>query len=156
MIAVYSGIEYKYISNRRTKEIITKQVTKTDGTFCKDKGIYYKFVDEADLTDIYSVEFFIFFDTHLEGVPKWWKVTNADLIGDRIKIRFASGILPNWDLEEKNVCTRLIDFEDISNAKVEYTFRKKDGKEVQLLVKEEKMELVNLLKEIDEYSENNL
>lgn len=156
MVAVYSGIEYKYISDRRSKEIITQQVTKTDSTFCKDKGIYYKFVNEVDLTDIYSVEFFVFFDSHLEGVPTWWKVTNADLIDDKIKIRFALGILPNWDVEEKNVCTRLVNFEDISNAKVKYTFRKKDGKDVKLLVQEEKMKLVNLLKKIDEYSESNL
>lgn len=101
MIAVCGGFEYKYVSNRSHKEIITKHLTKTDSTFVKDKGLYYKSVTEDDLSDIYSVEFTIFHDFYLDGVPQWWKISYADVIGDLIKIRFASGILPNWTIDEK-------------------------------------------------------
>lgn len=78
MIAVCGGFEYEYVSNRRHKEIITKHMTKTDSTFVKDKEIYYKSVTEEDLSDIYSVEFMIFHDFNLDGVPQWWKISYTD------------------------------------------------------------------------------
>lgn len=34
--------------------------TKTDGSFFKENDIYYKPVDEKDLSDIYAVEFYVF------------------------------------------------------------------------------------------------
>ena len=71
MIAVYHGLKYKYVSNQRNKEIITKYETKIDSTFVKDKGVYYKSVKEEDLSDIYSVEFMVFHDFDLEGVFQW-------------------------------------------------------------------------------------
>lgn len=55
MIAVYKGNKYKFVLNKRRKGIITRCVQKTDGSFFKENDIYYKPVDEKDLSDIYAV-----------------------------------------------------------------------------------------------------
>lgn len=156
MIAVYNGFEYKYVSNRRNKEIITKYVTKTDSTFVKDKGIYCKSVKEENLSDIYSVEFMVFHDFDLEGVPQWWRISDADIVGDSMKIRFASGILQNWTVEEKNVCTTMIPLNSIVEAKVKYTYKKQNGKNVDNLIVETPINISNLIDNIKETSESSL
>lgn len=101
MVAVYKGNKYKFVSNKRRKEIITRCVQKTDNTFLKENDIYYKPIDKKDLSDIYATEFYIFFDAGLKGVSSWWKVSEADLSDDKVKLRFAEGILPDWNIEEK-------------------------------------------------------
>ena len=63
--------------------------------------MYYNPVDEKDLSDIYMIEFYIFFDAGLKGVSSWWKITEADLLDNKVKLRFAEGILPGWNIEEK-------------------------------------------------------
>ena len=156
MVAVYYGMEYKYVSNKRSKEIITSQVTKTDRSFLKDRNIYYKSVDDAELTDIYSVEFMVRYDPHLKDVPTWWKVTKADVFDNSIRIRFAYGILPDWDIEEKNVCTKHIDIKDFSEAKIIFTYKKKDGKDVDSISIEEKKEISKLIDLMNQYEESNL
>lgn len=156
MIAVYKGNKYKFISNRRRKGIITRCVQKIDDSFLKENTIYYKSIDEKDLSDMYIVEFFAFFDTGFEGVSPWWKVTEADLMDDKVKLRFTEGILPNWSIEEKNVCTREINYEEISCAKVKFTFKKINGEEVNILVKEETKSWREILKNIKEYGDSNL
>ena len=94
MIAVYKGNKYKFVLNKRRKGIITRCVQKTDGSFFKENDIYYKPVDEKDLSDIYAVEFYVFFDTGFKDVSTWWKITEADLLDNKVKLRFAEGILP--------------------------------------------------------------
>ena len=94
MIAVYKGNKYKFVLNKRRKGIITRCVQKTDGSFFKENDIYYKPVDEKDLSDIYAVEFYVFFDTGFKDVSTWWKITEADLLDNKVKLRFAEGIPP--------------------------------------------------------------
>ena len=50
MIAKYMDCEYTYVSNRRSKEIITSQKEKIKDGFISGNGMYYKTVDENDLT----------------------------------------------------------------------------------------------------------
>lgn len=151
MVAVYKGNKYKFVSNKRRKGIITRCVQKTDGSFLKENDTYYKSVDEKDLSDIYTVEFYVFFDTGLKDVSAWWKVTEADLSDDKVKLRFAEGILPGWNIEEKNVCTNEIDFNEISCAKVEFVFEKINGKE-ENVIKEETKSWNEILQNINECS----
>ena len=40
---------------------------------------------------------------------------------------FAEGILPNWNIVDKNVCSMLIPLDDISEAKMVITYKKRDG-----------------------------
>lgn len=131
-------------------------MTKTDSTFVKDKGMYYKLVKEEDLSDIYSVEFMVFHDFNLDGVPQWWRISYADVVGDLMKIRFASGILPNWTVEEKNVCTTMLQINSITEAKVKYTFKRQNGINVDDLIVEKTVDVSEFIKKIEEISESNL
>lgn len=124
---------------------------KTDGSFLKENDTYYKPVDEKDLSDIYMIEFYIFFDAGLKGVSSWWKITEADLLDNKAKLRFAEGILPGWNIEEKNVCTNEINFNEIQYAKVKFVFTKINGKE-ENVTKEEIKRWNEILQNINEYS----
>lgn len=104
LVAVYKGNKYKFVSNKRRKGIITRCVQKTDGSFLKENDMYYKPINKKDLSDIYMIEFYIFFDAGLKGVSSWWKITEADLLDNKVKLRFAEGILPGWNNgKEENV-----------------------------------------------------
>lgn len=151
MVAVYKGNKYKFVSNKRRKGIITRCVQKTDNTFLKENDIYYKPIDKKDLSDIYATEFYIFFDAGLKGVSSWWKVSEADLSDGKVKLRFAEGILPGWNIEEKNVCTNEIEFNEIPYAKVKFVFTKINGKE-ENVIKEEIKRWNEILHNINEYS----
>ena len=151
-IAVYKGNKYKLISNRRYKGIITRCSGNIDDSFFKEKDMYYKPIDERNLTEIYTVEFFVFFDTGFECVSPWWKITEADLMNNKVKLRFTEGILPNWSIEEKNVCTKDIAYKEISCAKVKFTFKKFHGEKVDMLTKEEIKNWNEILRSIYEYS----
>ncbi len=76
MIAKYMNYEYKYVSNRRRKEIITSQKEKIKDGFIPENGLFYKIVNENDLTDIYNVNFFVKYQTDLVGVPDWCELGN--------------------------------------------------------------------------------
>lgn len=154
MIAIYNGLKYKYLSSRRIKEIVTRCAMKTDNTFCEDGDIFYKEVEEEELSDIYITDFMVRYDIGYSRTPEWWKVTYNDLYENAIKIRFVEGILPNWDIEEKNVCTTLVPFQNIRETKIMYTYRKKDGKDVDNIVVEEKAELAIFIKNMSEMSES--
>lgn len=88
----------------------------------------------------------IFHDFNLDGVPQWWKISYADVVGDLIKIRFASGILPNWTVEEKNVCTTTLQMNSITAAKVRYTFKRRNGINVDNLIIEKTVDVSEVVK----------
>lgn len=150
LIAVYKGNKYKFVLNKRRKGIITRCVQKTDGSFFKENDIYYKPLDEKDLSDIYAVEFYVFFDTGFKDVSTWWKITEADLLDNKVKLRFAEGILPGWDIEERNVCTKEVHFNEISCTKVKFVFEQIGGKE-ENVIKEKTKSWNETLKDIKKY-----
>lgn len=129
MIAKYMGYEYTYISNRRSKEIVTSQKVKIDGSFNSEKRYYYKKVSEDDLTDIYNIEFWVTYKSGLKDVPITWILgSEAKVIVDnKIQLVFAEGILPGWDIVEKNVCSKWVELSDISEAKMVTVYKKKNG-----------------------------
>lgn len=156
MIAVYNGLQYRYTSNKRAKEISTKHKEKTDRSFLNNNGLYYKSVSEDDLSDIYAVTFMVFYDFKLDGVPNWWEISDTDIVGKQLKIRFAAGILPNWNVEDKNVCTTLVRAAHITKAKIRITYRKRNGKAADNLIVERQIDVSSLIERIEEISERNL
>lgn len=94
----------------------------------KSGNIYYREITEDELSDIYDIKFEVCYDTGLDKVPVLWAVTIDSLVGEEVRLRFSEGILPGWEVEEKNVCTKLIEMNDITMAKAIYTYKKRDGK----------------------------
>ena len=150
MIARYMDYEYTYISNRRCKEILTTQKEKVKDGFTFGNGIYYKTVDENDLTDIYNVELWVKYNTGFEGVSDWWKLGGEQnvIADDKIQLVFAEGILPNWDIIDKNVCSMLIPIVEILEAKLVFSYKKRDGIALSERICEERIISIEELKQL--------
>lgn len=142
--------EYTYISNRRCKEIITTKKEKVKDDFTSGNGIYYKTVDEKDLTDIYSVEFWVKYKTEFEGVSNWWKLGSEQNVieNNKVQLIFAEGILPDWNIVDKNVCSTLIPLGEISAAKMVVSYKKRNGVDLEERISEEKIISIEELKQL--------
>ncbi|MDO4945885.1 MAG: hypothetical protein Q4E74_11885, partial [Ruminococcus sp.] len=70
MIAKYNRELYEIVKNRKNYELITYQANKASDDFIKDRNLYFKTVPDNDimLTDIFSVEFVVSYDTGLPFV----------------------------------------------------------------------------------------
>ena len=159
MFAQYNGCFYGYISNRRNKEIITRQEHNVDSSFTKDGNLYVKNVQEVDLSDIYNVAILVFYDTNIPNTPKEWRlICSKSTISDQgVLLIFAEGILPGWDIIDKNVCSKRVPLSDLLDAKVVYTYRKKDGTLFEQSVTEEtSIDVTELAMYVDRYNQFNV
>ena len=128
MLAKYNDILYSYIANKREKNIITRNPKKVDKDFKKEGNIFYKsIISEDELSDIFSVGLLINFNTGLPNTPLHWLVAVDEIKDNKILLRFSKGILPGWDIEEKNVCIKYIDLNEIEDAKIVYLYKKRNG-----------------------------
>ena len=159
MFAQYNGYCYGYISNRRNKEIITRQEYKVDSSFTKDGNLYVKNVQEADLSDIYNVAILVSYDTNIPNTPKEWRLicSKSTVSDEGVLLIFAEGVLPEWDIIDKNVCSKRVPLSDLLDAKVVYTYRKKDGTVFEQSVTEEtSIDVTELAMYVDRYNQFNV
>lgn len=159
MFAQYNGYCYGYISNRRNKEIITRQEYKVDSSFTKDGNLYVKNVQEADLSDIYNVAILVSYDTNIPNTPKEWRLicSKSTVSDEGVLLIFAEGVLPEWDIIDKNVCSKRVPLSDLLDAKVVYTYRKKDGTVFeQSVTKETSIDVTELAMYVDRYNQFNV
>lgn len=129
MFAKFNDTIYSYVANRRKKEIITRNLNKTNADFKRDGGVFYKAVSEEELTDIFNVEIWVNYNTGLPNTPFYWQVgiDGRGYADGKILLRFSEGILPGWNIEEKNVCIKYVDVNEIEKAKVVYVYKRKDN-----------------------------
>jgi len=101
--------------------------------------LYFKNILEEELSDIYDVEIWVSYNTNIPNTPKQWKLgSDKSAISENgILLIFAEGILPGWNVIEKNVCSKRIDLSEISSARVVFVYRKKDGKMLENHIVEE-------------------
>ncbi len=132
MLAKYKEKIFVYILNRRKKEIITRHQEKADSDFQKDRDVYYRKIEEEELTDIFDVEFWASYDAGLPHTPSVWEIRSEDggIANGKVMLRFAAGVLPGWELEDKNICRKYVDSSELRDAKVVYIYNKKDGKDM--------------------------
>lgn len=140
MLANYNGKTYLYVSNKRRTVIVTRQEYKTDGGFIKDGDLFFKHVREYELSDIFSVEIWVQYHTGLEHTPSFWQVDEecGGIENDQVMLRFAEGILPGWEIEDKNVCKKYVDYSDISTCRLVMKYKKYAGEALVIPKIEEK------------------
>lgn len=159
MFAKYNGYDYLYVSNTRKTEIITTDKKKTDSSFTRDSKIYFKKIREEELSDIYDAEIWLTYHTNIPGTPTQWKLgsDNSMISNNEVALIFAEGILPGWDILEKNVCCKTVLLSEVSSAKVVLTYKKKAGKILEnRLVEEISIDTRDLIKYIEKYSKFNV
>lgn len=129
MIGIYNGKEYLACFSKRKKEIVTRKKIKADESFREDEGTYSKPVDEKELTDIFSVKFYVDYDAGIPGTPHTWAIDEDVSRPEKgqLVLVFARGTLPGWEIEERYVCTKTIDFDAVKAITISTTYEKKDG-----------------------------
>lgn len=128
MYIVYSNKIYRFLIS--AMELLTYKLEKIDNSFENDDGIYYKKIEYSDINiqDIYDVDFYIEWDSKMPKVQKKWKVTS--LYDDKVKL-FHEGHLPGWTIEEKLICSLVLDMEEIERYSIKYMYIIKDGKKLE-------------------------
>lgn len=125
MVAVYEGSCYSCVRDNRGINVITKQAVKAFGKgFFSEGGIFYKPVGYDEIDHIYSTKYVVTYDTGIENVPVEWEV---ELYNGKLLLRYKGGLLPGWQVENKNVCIRCVEPSDIASAKEIKMYKKKDG-----------------------------
>lgn len=159
MFAKYNGYDYSYVSNTRKTEIITTDKNKTDSSFTRDSKLYFKKICEEELSDIYDAEIWVTYNANIPDTPTQWKLgsDNPMISNNEAALIFAEGILPGWDILEKNVCCKAVLLSEISSAKVVLTYKKKDGNVLEnRIVEEISIDTSELVKYIEKYSRFNV
>lgn len=128
MFAKFNDTIYSYVANRGKKEIITRNGNKTNADFKRDGEVFCKTVSEEELADIFNVEIWVKYNTGYPNTPFYWQVEidGRGYADGKILLRFSEGILPGWDIEEKNVCIKYVDVKEIEKAKVVYVYKRKE------------------------------
>ncbi|MEQ2497458.1 MULTISPECIES: hypothetical protein [Lachnospiraceae] len=131
MIARYNNMYYRISKGRAGHELLTRIKEKAQVGFQYDRPVFYKKVDLSDnnLSDVFNLDIWVHYDTGLPNVPVEWKIdidTNIFEEGTLL-LRFVEGILPGWNVEEKNVSYTKISINDITGVRAVYTYLKKDG-----------------------------
>ena len=136
MIAKYNGELYEIVRNGEKYQIITYQDNKASQGFTKHKDLYFKTVSDDDimLTDIFG-----------------------SIKDEKVRLRLAEGYLPGWEVEEKGVCVKEIELEDVLDSKIIYKYIKREGIKLESPYIEEKNISKEELKSMyDMYKKGNL
>ena len=90
------------------------------------------------LSDIFNVEYSVRFFAGFEDTPLEWVVSDNEIDFDAqtVILRYARGYLPNWETEEKNVCTKVVRFSQIKQFMVSFVYRKKSDKTLESATRE--------------------
>ena len=76
---------------------------------------------------------------------------------EKVRLRFAEGYLPGWEVEEKGVCVKEIELEDVLDSKIIYKYIKREGIKLESPYIEEKNISKEELKSMyDMYKKGNL
>ena len=128
-IAMYKGLYYVYISNKKAKGILTTHSEEAPNEYRCKNGEQFLGMQDNELSEIFEIRYKVKYNTGIPGVPFEWGVGSGmeDVNGDTILIRFSDGFLPGWDIEEKDVCLKYVNKNDIEFGEVIKTFYKKTG-----------------------------
>lgn len=131
MFMIYKNNLYHILDEKSHFVIITKHKTKADGDFLSTKESFYKEIPKDDkyIQDIFRVQFFLKWDSHLADVDNTWEIlAEHEYIKDnQVLLKFVNGILPGWDVEEQAVCSKYVDIDECEDFLVVYTYTVKDG-----------------------------
>ena len=129
MLANYKGLTYIYIANQNISNIATNKKFKAIDDFVYKNNMYFRKTPPEELTDIFEISYWIYYDSGLSGLPYEWEVGPdiQDIKGNNILIRFSNGTIPNWIVEEKNISIKYINKDEVQKAKVIRTYKRKNG-----------------------------
>lgn len=141
MLIIYKDNLYDLLDEKTHFDIITRLKTKADGDFLSTRKSFYKKITKDDkcIQDIFDVQFFLNWDSHLKNVDKRWEIlTDGEYMkGNQVLLRFVNVLLPGWTVEEQVVCSKYVDIDECEDFFVVYTYKVKNGKRLETPVAEE-------------------
>ena len=93
-------------------------------------NIYLKFLERAELSDLYDVRFSAEYNTEIEDLRREWDIVGRGQIDSehkRIVLVNYDGIPSGWNVLEKGVGSKCVDISEFSNFKIVYEYHIKDG-----------------------------
>lgn len=150
----YDNKLYSYRNLRDCNKIVTRKVEKSNETFYKHRSVWVKVIENIDknIEDIFDLKFYVEWDSGIENTPSEWYVQHSKgiILDNKMKLYFAQGHLPGWNVEEKTICSNIIDINEVEKYIVQYEYfvkkgRKLEEKEIdrQYVIKEEFIEKFN-------------
>ncbi len=141
MFIRYNSKIYRFLDKKEYYKIITTDNRKVTDEFYKNIDVYVKKIltEDTNIQDIFNVQFYLTWDSHLEKVDTRWEIftEKSYMKDDQVLMRFANGLLPGWHAEEQTVCSRYVDINECEDFTVVYTYHVKDGKKLEKPLKEE-------------------
>ncbi|KNY28483.1 hypothetical protein [Pseudobacteroides cellulosolvens] len=161
MFIIYKNNLYHVLDEKSHLVIITRQKSKADEDFLSTKESFYKEISKDDkyIQDVYTVQFFLKWDSHLDGVDKTWEILTEHeyLKENQVLLKFVNGILPGWEVEEQAVCSKYVDIDECEDFLVVYTYTVKDGDVLKIpMVLEQKVSREDFQKLVLKYQIKNI
>lgn len=144
MYIKYNDKLYRYLEDER--KILTYDVEKTDKTFSNKRNIYYKIIDADDgnIESIYDVDFYVYYMDDSETLKKanvdgiWCVNEGRPLYRNPELEKNELGLILNkvtysedWVQFDGCTCGKIVDLYECGEYKIKYTYKYKDGKELQ-------------------------
>lgn len=156
MIAKYKDNYYSCVLNSKEQIILTRFKNKADFGFEEDDGNYFKNITLEELCDIFDVHYYVEYDSKLDNAPFWWEVYQEDFSEEGLYLYFTEGFLPDWEVWDKGVCRKYVDYADISNCRAEIKYIRKDFKKTDYVDDKGIINTDGMLKLLEKYNEDNL
>ncbi|HQA59130.1 MAG TPA: hypothetical protein PK033_14820 [Acetivibrio sp.] len=161
MLIIYKNNLYDLLDEKTHFVIITRLKAKTDTSFLSTGKAFYKYIpkDDADIQDIFGVQFFLQWNSHLKNVEKKWEILTESeyLKGNQVLLKFFNGILPGWNIEEQTVCSKYVDIVECEDFAVKYTYTVKDGNKLkEPTISEQKVSKEEFQKLVIQYQIRNI
>lgn len=131
-----NGLLYKYVYNRMEKAYfcVTHHSEKADDTFSKNFDFYEKELPltESCVEDIYNIHFYVYWDSGIDKVGDKWEVPASKtwMDGEKLKLEH-DGHLPEWNIDDKYLCSQYVDMSEIEQYAIEYRYLVKNGEKLE-------------------------
>ncbi len=158
---IYRDNLYHSLDEKTHFVIITSQKTKADKDFLSTSRSFYKEIPKDDkcIQDIFKVQFFLKWDSHLANVDEVWEIlTEYEYLKEnQVLLKFVNGILPGWTEEEQAVSTKYVDIDECEDFSAVYTYTVKDGKVLkEPMIVEQKVSKEEFQKLVHQYQIKNI
>lgn len=156
MIAKYNDKYYSCVLNSKEQLILTRFKSKADFGFKEENGDFFRNITQEELCDIFDVHYYVEYDSKLDHTPLWWEVYQEDFSTEGIYIYFAEGFLPDWEVWDKGICRKFVNYADIKKCRVEIKYIRKDFEKTDYVDDIGIMNAESMLKLYEKYDEDNM
>lgn len=162
MYATYKDQDYYYLEDDFTGKVNigTNQKNKADDTFNLTGGMYYKEISNAQLKNIFDIDYYVKYEYSDKLSQRWWKIDpygTKVISNGAICLTFYDGLLDGWEIQDKSTCSAKVALSQIEKCKISYLYLRRDNNTFQQPITIEKeVSLDELIHTREKYFLNNI